>query len=150
MKNIRADEMWDYISKSYDFRGKEVVDFGCGYGDSCINALISGASNVIGIDNNPEMIAICGEKLSRTIKAREGKVLFECLEIDNIVDDYSGDQLPVVMDVALCFSVLPYLLFPSSLLEIMAKYFRVSFIECQYHGDGPGLLSIKNDDDMRA
>lgn len=39
-----------------DFKGKNVLDLGCGYGWHCIYAKRQGAENVIGIDLSKKMI----------------------------------------------------------------------------------------------
>ena len=53
-----------------------------------------------------------------------------------------------MVDVTFCFSLLPYVDRPTDLLLNMRKFSEVSFIECQYSGDGPGFEWIKNDIDM--
>lgn len=45
-----------------DFRGKTVLDLGCGYGWHCIYAAEHGAKQVIGIDISDRMLAVAQEK----------------------------------------------------------------------------------------
>lgn len=45
-----------------DFRGKVVLDLGCGYGWHCIYAAEHGAKQVIGIDISDRMLAVAREK----------------------------------------------------------------------------------------
>lgn len=45
-----------------DFRGKAVLDLGCGYGWHCIYAAEHGAKQVIGIDISDRMLAVAREK----------------------------------------------------------------------------------------
>lgn len=45
-----------------DFRGKTVLDLGCGYGWHCIYAAEHGAKHIIGIDISDRMLAVAREK----------------------------------------------------------------------------------------
>ncbi len=45
-----------------DFRGKRVLDLGCGYGWHCQYALEQGAARVVGVDLSERMLAVAREK----------------------------------------------------------------------------------------
>ena len=45
-----------------DFRGKRVLDLGCGYGWHCAYALENGAARVTGVDISEKMLAVAREK----------------------------------------------------------------------------------------
>lgn len=45
-----------------DFKGKRLLDLGCGYGWHCIYAMEQGASSAIGIDISEKMLAVAREK----------------------------------------------------------------------------------------
>jgi SAM-dependent methyltransferase len=50
-----------------DFRGKRVLDLGCGFGWHCQYAIEHGAAEVVGIDLSERMLAVAREKTSETI-----------------------------------------------------------------------------------
>lgn len=45
-----------------DFKGKKVLDLGCGYGWHCMYAAENGAASVIGVDLSEKMLAVAQEK----------------------------------------------------------------------------------------
>ncbi|EPH95640.1 methyltransferase domain protein [Enterococcus faecalis 13-SD-W-01] len=45
-----------------DFKGKQVLDLGCGYGWHCIYAAENGAEKVVGVDISEKMLAVAREK----------------------------------------------------------------------------------------
>ena len=54
---------WSELQKVLpDFRGKRVLDLGCGYGWHCIYAAQNGAESVLGIDISERMLAAAEEK----------------------------------------------------------------------------------------
>lgn len=123
--------MWNIITSHVNFQGKKVIDLGYGYGDFLKKAWDSGATTVVGIDqvdsgdfDNPHI---------NTILAG--------------IEAYPFDTSRY--DIAICFSVLPYLHDPTELLIRIKKCADVSLIECQYDGDGPGFPWIHDDLDMR-
>lgn len=48
-----------------DFKGKRVLDIGCGFGWHCIYAAEQGAKEVIGTDISEKMLAVAREKHRR-------------------------------------------------------------------------------------
>ncbi len=51
-----TNEWFEKIKAHVDFKGKNVIDFGCAEGVMSFLALKEGANSVIAIDNQPEMI----------------------------------------------------------------------------------------------
>lgn len=62
--NIAADILWNAYSLG-DIEDKNVVDMGCGTGILAIGAALMGAKKVIGIDIDPEAIAIAKKHASK-------------------------------------------------------------------------------------
>jgi len=125
-----------------DFTGKSVVDLGCGYGDFLWRAYVAGASRVLGIDRDPDVV-----KAVRFRLESHGYAIAPVHAVIGNLDAYQG--LVANGDIAFCFSVLPYLKKPDRLLQFMSSNFQTSLVECQYWGDGPGLSNVKNDVEMR-
>lgn len=141
--NTRAAQQWEIISRAVDFRGKRVIDLGCGYGDLVYRAMTADAEYVRGVDK--DLSPIPERQLwddERTLRAS-----FELIDLDEFVAGGWGFTPP--FDVAVCMSVLPYLRDLRAALGWMAARFPTSIIECQYWGDGPGPAFIRSDDDMR-
>lgn len=56
---------WETLKKLLpDFKGKRVLDLGCGYGWHCIYALENGACEVTGVDISEKMLAVAKQKTS--------------------------------------------------------------------------------------
>ncbi|MEG0629120.1 MAG: class I SAM-dependent methyltransferase, partial [Enterococcus sp.] len=45
-----------------DFKGKRVLDLGCGYGWHCLYAAEHGATSVVGVDLSEKMLAVARQK----------------------------------------------------------------------------------------
>ena len=162
LHNSRAEQHWQIVSGRVDFAGKTVADLGVGYGDLSMRAIGAGAY-VVGFDKDISPF------VNRTRKAgfQSAKLNFDTnVHLSSVINvSKASGTYPLVVcaetdlellthdnkkkyDVAMCFSVLPYLSEPKSLLSWMQENAVISFIECQYFGDGPGLETIKNDYDM--
>ena len=122
--NIRSPKQWDIISRQIDFKGKKVLDMGCGKGDILASAKSAGA-DVIGIDID--------KKNSHHIRS-----VYPGVPVLN--DDLNHLELwKVKKDIIICFSVLPYLTWPEATLRWINQHSDIALIECQYAGDGPGF-----------
>jgi SAM-dependent methyltransferase len=130
---------WSFITSVRLDSGKlyqVTVDLGCGYGDLLFFAATAGAWHRLGID-----------KEKRDVFTHGGITVIEAdLEEWISSDDQRAREK---YDIALCFSVLLYLEKPGKILRWMSEHVKMSFIECQYLGDGPGVYWLENDDDMR-
>ena len=142
-ENQRSEEMWKFISKNVDFSGKRVVDLGCGYGDFSFYAWMKGAKAVLSIDNDPSFFFHLF--LSRKRYFPKASIAF----VNSDIEDLWGSLELIVIDIAMCFSVLPYLKRPEAFLKNVHEYCEVLLLEVQYYGDGPGPEWLKTDDDMK-
>jgi len=62
-KGLSAAGEWETLEKLLpDFRGKHVLDAGCGYGWHCVYAAEHGAASVVGADISERMLAVAREK----------------------------------------------------------------------------------------
>lgn len=132
-ENTRAAFQWAIIVQHVDFKDKFVVDLGCGYGDILRQTWKAGAKLAIGYDNDPKIIA-------RHTVAKQ--LLFVECDIETL-SNYNSE-----VDIAICFSVLPYLKAPKLMLRWMAEHAKQSLIECQLAGDGPGCSFLKSNTDL--
>ena len=140
--NERAPSMWRIISGMYedDFKDARVFDLGCGYGDLALSALEAGAEKVIVADKEWRMVQLAMQKC---ISYRDKVIGWQMdLNAPDVVMWAAKNN-----DIGIMTSVLPYLDDPVSILN-QAKSFPLFFLECQYHGDGPGPESIKDNADM--
>lgn len=133
--NTRAEAMWRIISQRIDFRGKRVIDLGCGYGEMLWRVWIAGAEKVLGVDEE--------NKLGKLFHA-------DCLSF--LCEDINTDKDAVLLiasdyDIALCFSVLPYLDDIPATLKWMSDNFPLCIIEAQYEPE-PYNIGVPSDDQM--
>lgn len=136
--NVRSPEQWEIINHHIDFKGKTVLDLGCGKGDLLFRAFETGA-RVTGVDKDEENVE---------------HIRSVCPEIEVIED--AIEDLPVLSgldvqhDIIICFSVLPYLRGPGYTLTWINAHSEVALIECQYSGDGPGFHFLWGNDEMKS
>lgn len=117
--NVRSPRQWEILSAAYDFQGKRVLDVGCGHADLLYFAQRAGAK-VLGIERNTginQPVPVIHADLVEYLRSSDG------------------------FDAAICFSVLPYLPDPEEAMLHLAYVADVTFIECQYKGDGPGMIA---------
>lgn len=143
--NTRMPEIWSAMSE-IDFQDKRIIDLGCGHGDLVWRIHKAGARTVWGVDK--ELVMPEGPALSTKTIEEEFPVIFSQLDIDEQVEK-DWTFLPK-FSIATCMSVLPYLNNIRRTLSWMASTFNTSIIECQYSGDGPGLIYLKDDHDMKT
>jgi SAM-dependent methyltransferase len=124
--NTRSPAQWAAMRDALDWKGKWVLDVGCGYGDLLLFAREAGA-HVFGVDHNEEVV-----------KAATGRGLpVVCADINEYME--RGEYGHVVF----CFSVLPYNDCDRTLANL-AKIADVAFIEVQLLGDGPGYFASED------
>ena len=133
--NTRAEAMWRIISQKIDFRGKRVIDLGCGGGEMLWRAYVAGAKKVLGVDKE--------NKLDKLFHADFLSFLCEDINTDKdavllIASDY---------DIALCFSVLPYLGDIPATFKWMSDNFPLCLIEAQYEPE-PYNVGVSEDSEM--
>ena len=138
--NQRAPEQWRIISEHVDFDGKTVLDLGCGYGDLLWRAHRDGAF-ITGIEQNEEAyVFLCRQGFDFGVP--RGAWYPDIGFIVSANPDWSND-------IAICFSVLPYLDNPTATLHWIRQHSQQALIECQLSGDGPGPDWLKCPQDMR-
>ena len=138
MHNTRSPEQWNIISKHVDFKDKTVLDLGAGYGDLLFK--FSEARKIYAVDKDTFPLHKRIAESDLRIKIYGGNI-----------DDMCKENPPFGnVDIIICFSVLPYLSHPFTVLEWIKEHSQIALIECQYFTDGPGSELIKNDNDMRA
>lgn len=87
--DIAADIVWDAFSEG-DIQGKSVADLGCGNGVLSVAAKLMGASEVLGLDLDPEAVRIASENakaLGLDITFREGDVSSVSGRFDTVVQN---------------------------------------------------------------
>lgn len=139
--NTRAESMWRIISQRVDFRGKSVIDLGCGHGEMLWRAYIAGAKNVTGFDinhsNMPDYLSTFYPDEFHFVSGNLNTI------INGAYPWYDLD------DIAICFSVLPYLDNPFEFATWMAKTFSECLIEVQYYPEPYNIGdNIRSDKDM--
>ena len=101
---------------SLDFRGKVVLEVGCGPGGNLLEVVRSGAPHVIGIDISSEMLALVAETLHRHLG------LVELRKTD-------GERLPLAdrsVDLAFTVTVLQHNTDPAMFQPLVAELCRVT------------------------
>lgn len=137
--NTRARQMWEVISQNVDFRKKYVIDLGCGHGEMLWRCVLAGAEYVVGCDKEQKP------------NARELAMIYpeiKLIETDLNVAVNHGTPYWLrerAWDIALCFSVLPYLDDPHRALKWMAKNFPEVLLEIQYEPE-PYNICTRNDE----
>lgn len=72
-----------------DFRGKRVLDLGCGYGWHCRYAVEQGATSVVGIDISHKMLEVAQEKNGGP------QITYQCTALEDF--DYQAEAFDVVI-----------------------------------------------------
>lgn len=81
-----------------DFKGKRVLDLGCGYGWHCLYAAEHGATKIVGVDNSYKMIDEAKSKTDSPIITYEVKSMLDI--------DYPENSFDVVIS-SLAFHYIP-------------------------------------------
>ena len=68
---ISSIEFFARFQNSVDFKGKTVLDVGCGRGATCFYMALNGASKVVGIDINENALAFARSQLQKHPKLRD-------------------------------------------------------------------------------
>ncbi|MDF2985284.1 MAG: methylase involved in ubiquinone/menaquinone biosynthesis [Eubacterium sp.] len=87
---LEAAGEWHELRKMLpDFRGKRVLDLGCGFGWHCRYAVENGAKSVIGVDISQKMLSVAKSKTDTQ------NIQYICMPIEDI--DFSADSFDVVV-----------------------------------------------------
>jgi SAM-dependent methyltransferase len=142
--NTRAKAIWDTIKVSTSFQEKQVVDLGCGHGDFVWRAYQEGAIYVLGIDHDSEALQ---DAIARS-EAHGTPITFGHARIEDFLVEKTSNSF-TYYDIALCFSVLPYLSIQYDVaVKLISNLSPISFYEIQYIGDGPGK-ELRDDRDAQ-
>ena len=144
-QNKRAELMWRAISREVDFRRKKVIDLGCGTGDFLWRTWIAGARFTWGIERNYAVI----KPFFEDTLDEEGKRPYSSQITIGIQDlNTMRGELIVDYDIAMCFSVLPYLDDPAKTVQWMSDMFPLCIIEAQYEPEPYCMKRIGSDTGM--
>lgn len=78
-EGLKGAGEWETLKKMLpSFRGKRMLDLGCGYGWHCVYAMEQGASSVVGIDLSEKMLEVA--KSRTTYK----EVEYQCVGIEDM------------------------------------------------------------------
>jgi len=136
--NTRAEAMWRIISREVNFRNKRVIDLGCGTGDFLWRAYVAGARRVIGVELEYSKI----KHLKDWEKPLDISFVLE--DLNDVIGENWYDY-----DIAMCFSVLPYLDDIPATLQWMAHNFALCLIEAQYEPE-PYNIGVASDSGMAS
>lgn len=81
--------MGDFEKMLPDFKGKRVLDLGCGYGWHCIYAMENGASSVVGVDISHKMLEVAKEK------THFPQVEYKCCAIEDV--EFPEESFDVIL-----------------------------------------------------
>lgn len=99
VEGLSAAGEWHELKRMLpDFRGKRVLDIGCGFGWHCIYAAENGAEYVLGTDISEKMLAVAKEKTSSP------HVTYRRMAMEDI--DFPEDSFDVVIS-SLAFHYTP-------------------------------------------
>lgn len=89
-KGLEGAGEWHELQKMLpDFKGKTVLDLGCGYGWHCVYAANNGASSVVGIDISQKMIDVAKSKTTVP------NVQYFCTAIEDM--DFESEHFDVIL-----------------------------------------------------
>jgi SAM-dependent methyltransferase len=87
---LEAAGEWNELKKMMpDFKGKRVLDLGCGFGWHCRFAVENGAKSVVGVDISQKMLSKARQK------TRSEKIQYICMPIEEI--DFPIDSFDIVI-----------------------------------------------------
>lgn len=99
VKGLSAAGEWHELKKMLpDFKGKRVLDIGCGFGWHCIYAAENGAKTVLGTDISEKMLAVAKEK------STFANVTYQKMAMEDM--DFAPDSFDVVIS-SLAFHYTP-------------------------------------------
>ena len=89
-KGLKGAGEWSELEKILpDFKGKRVLDLGCGYGWHCRYAVEQGADHVLGIDISHKMLEVARERNN------DPKIEYRCIAMEDL--DLQKDMFDIVL-----------------------------------------------------
>lgn len=87
---LAAAGEWDALREMLpDFKGKRMLDLGCGYGWHCIYAMEQGADSVVGIDISEKMLSVAKSKTNFE------NVVYQCVAMEEM--EFAKEEFDVVI-----------------------------------------------------
>lgn len=89
-KGLLAAGEWDTLKELLpDFKGKRMLDLGCGYGWHCIYAMDAGADSAVGIDISSKMLEVARGKTSYP------QVEYKCVAMEDM--EFPDESFDIVL-----------------------------------------------------
>ncbi|MFC1490541.1 class I SAM-dependent methyltransferase [Candidatus Latescibacterota bacterium] len=123
----RAEEnqkFWTRLGGMPDFKGKTVLDVGCGQGGICVDIALSGAEKVLGLDIDQRVIDFAKENMEHNFPQIKSKTTFQCIDLTDYSTetkfDYilSKDSFEHIQDIPLMLSEMRKRLSPGGRIFI--------------------------------
>ncbi len=99
-------DITEYILENVDFKGKDILEVGCGTGDTAFALAQNGAGSVVAIDYSEEAIKTCKKKY------RQSNLEFEARDYRTITDTY---------DIVLLQEVIEHMNDPAKVISGLMK-----------------------------
>ncbi|MFX0100586.1 MAG: methyltransferase domain-containing protein [Candidatus Hodarchaeota archaeon] len=77
---------WARFGGKPDFKGKRVLDVGCGTGSLCLDISLSGAKQVVGVDIDPVKIAFANAHIKKQFPEEYEKIDYKVSDLKDIPD----------------------------------------------------------------
>lgn len=98
VEGLKGAGEWHMLKKMLpDFKGKRVLDLGCGFGWHCQYAVEHGASFVVGVDLSEKMLKVASERNSSSL------IEYKCMAVEDF------DFLPNSFDVVISSLTFHYI-----------------------------------------
>lgn len=119
-----------------DFKGKRVLDLGCGYGWHCLYAAEHGAASVVGVDLSEKMLAVAREKNTfdtiTYLHASIDEVTFEPESFDVVISSlaihYIANFEKLTKNIAKWLVPSGQFVFQSSIQSLLLKVHKIGFM----------------------
>ena len=111
---------WETLKKMLpDFKGKRVLDLGCGYGWHCIYAMEHGASSVVGVDISHKMLEVAKEK------THFPQVEYKCCAIEDV--EFPEESFDVILSSLAFHYVADYEILVKKIYRILKSGGKLVF-----------------------
>ena len=119
-KGLAGAGEWETLKKMLpDFKGKRVLDLGCGYGWHCIYAMEHGASSVVGVDISHKMLEVAKEK------THFPQVEYKCCAIEDV--EFPEESFDVILSSLAIHYVADYEILVKKIYRILKSGGKLVF-----------------------
>ena len=119
-KGLAGAGEWETLKKMLpDFKGKRVLDLGCGYGWHCIYAMENGASSVVGVDISHKMLEVAKEK------THFPQVEYKCCAIEDV--EFPEESFDVILSSLAFHYVADYEILVKKIYRILKSGGKLVF-----------------------